>query len=167
LIVPPLPRSLRDRASSLLGGIVGVLLAGLVTLTLAQVVLRYAFAASLVWVEEASVIALIWMTWIGAAKLWLDRRHIEVDLFTKSLSASRRRALNAVCDVLMILFGVLLCWFASKTITVNTGLELAGLKMDSAEKYRPVLIGAALLALAAFITLFSDRPDDTVNRDVD
>jgi TRAP-type transport system small permease protein len=161
-----LPAALRDRVSNFLGTVIGLLLAALVLLTLLQVVLRYVFSASLVWAEEASVIALIWMTWIGAAKLWLDRRHIEVDLFTKAMSPAKRHLLNAVFDILMIVFGVLLCWFASKTITVNTGLELAGLKIDSAEKYRPILVGAALLAAAAFIALFSRESEDTRDNDV-
>jgi TRAP-type transport system small permease protein len=153
-------RSLHNALSKSLTVILGTLLVALVSTTLLQVTLRYAFSASLVWAEELSVLLLIWMTWIGAAKLWLDRRHIEVDLFTNSMSSKARQRFDAVCDVLMIAFGIALCVFASKTVDVNTGLELAALKIDSTIKYRPVQVGGAILAIAAILNLFTLKQGD-------
>ncbi len=152
-------RFLRKRLGSTLAAAIGAMLAALVVIALAQIVLRYFFSNSLVWAEEASVILLLLMAWVGAARLWLVRGHVAVDIFTKALSPSARSRFRLGCDVAAIPVGLMTATFAWQTAVANAGMELAGLNIDSAWKYAPVILGGVLLALAGAVNVAAP-PDD-------
>jgi TRAP-type C4-dicarboxylate transport system permease small subunit len=125
----------------------------LVGLTLTQVTLRYLFHHSLDWIEEISVVVLTWLAWVGATLLWLQRRHPAVDIVIGGLSAGARMVLQRGFDLVAIVLGAWLAWSAWQTIDSFAGLELAGLGIDSAVKYQPILAGGVGLALAGVVNL--------------
>jgi TRAP-type transport system small permease protein len=143
--------------SRTLATLVGVALAAMVLLTLMQIVWRYFFSAAFVWVEEASVMILIAATWLGIAYLWLERRHIDVDLFTRDLPLSARRRFDRVADLIAIVVGAAIVYLGVLTVRANAGLQIAALDLDTAWKYLPVVVGGALLAVAGTLNLFVPR----------
>jgi TRAP-type transport system small permease protein len=150
-------RSVHTMLSRVLAWLAGAALAGMVALTLLQIIRRYFFGASLVWIEEVTVMMLISATWIGIGYLWLQRRHIDIDLFTKNLSPMSRHRFDRVADVLAVIIGVAIAYLGSLTIKANAGLEIAALEIDALWKYVPVAVGGVLLATAGFINLFVKR----------
>ncbi|MCP5370832.1 MAG: TRAP transporter small permease subunit [Hyphomicrobiales bacterium] len=132
---------------------VGLLALVMLVLALAQVGLRYLFAAPLLWVEEVSVMALIWAAWLGAVLLWLRAGHIAVDLVPKLLGPGAERALAHLMDLAAMVGGVALVWVNAQTITVFGGMEMGSLEITASLKYYPITAGGAGLALAAALNM--------------
>lgn len=79
-----------------------------IALSTAQVVSRYFLNSPLAWVEEVSVIILIWMTFIGSAWLVRKDQHIRVELLEELGYPRLRTALYTLYDVASIVFLILL-----------------------------------------------------------
>jgi TRAP-type C4-dicarboxylate transport system permease small subunit len=137
----------------LLAILLPLLLAALVGLTLTQVALRYLAGAALPWAEEAAIVLLILLAWIGVGLLWLRDAHIGIDVLPSKLGPRARRALLAAIDLLAIAAGLGLAFVAEGTIEVYWSIDLLALGLPAAVKYLPVQAGAALLALCAALRL--------------
>lgn len=131
----------------------GGLLAATVTLAFLQVVLRYGFAASIVWVEEISVLLLLLLCWLGAAQLWLARAHVLVDLVARHGTARRR--VDRLIDVLGLSAGAGLAVFTVGTLQSFSGIEMGSLEIDASLRYYPILAGGTGIACAALLNLIA------------
>lgn len=147
---------LRQRLVSWLSQTVGALLLLMLTLAFLQVMLRYFFAASLLWVEEASVMALVWMAWAGAALLWLTHGHLAVHLLTGNRSVRLRPWLGRAVNGLAVVGGLALATLSWETITAFQGIRMGSLELPASIKYYPVAAGGIGLAFAAAIDLWAD-----------
>lgn len=139
----------------LLGVALGLCVTGLGGLAVLQVLLRYVFASPLMWVEEVSVMIMLWMTWLGISFLWLTKSHIVVDLLTNQLSLSMQKALGSLVDILALSAAGILFVVSQETLRTLAGLELDSLALDLAIKYYPLPAGAVLLVLVAVLNLWS------------
>ena len=131
----------------------GAGLLALIGLTLVQVALRYLFGHSISWIEEISVVVLTWIAWVGATLLWLMRRHPAVDIVISGATERVRVALHRSFDVTAIVLGAGLAVSSLRTIDMFEGIELAGLGIDSAVKYQPILAGGIGLVFAGIVNL--------------
>jgi len=122
-------------------------------LAVLQVVLRYVFASSLIWVEEVSVIIMLWMTWLGVSVLWLTQSHIAVDFLTGRLSQRINRVLAVIFNGIAIIIAGAILWVSRETLSTMVGMELDTLAIDLSIKYYPVPVGAVGLGLAALLDL--------------
>ncbi|MEQ8348516.1 MAG: TRAP transporter small permease subunit [Sneathiellaceae bacterium] len=132
----------------------GAGLAFIAGLAVLQVVLRYVFANSITWVEEISVLVLLWIAWIGAIHLWLDRSHIAVDLLLPHSGPWRAR-LIAAFDLAAVAGGLALAWAAEATIAAFGGVVMGSLELPGEIKFLPVLAGGIGLALAGLVNLLA------------
>jgi TRAP-type C4-dicarboxylate transport system permease small subunit len=84
-----------------------VLMAGIVISMTIQILTRYLLGQPLVWVEEASGYAFIWLVFLGASAGFKELRHIRIDTFVVRLPAAPRQVLRAclyaVCTAVMLL----------------------------------------------------------------
>ena len=55
-------------------------LGALSIICIAQVIARYAFHSAFVWAEEASIVILLWVTWIAACLAVKQRAHLRVTI---------------------------------------------------------------------------------------
>lgn len=138
----------------LLGGLLALLLLALCLITVAQVGLRYILGDSLVWAEEAGIILLILMAWLGVSLLWLTDGHVGIELLPDSLPPGPRRWLLAGLDLACSFAAGALAWAADGTVAVYWNLDLTALQLPAAVKYLPVQIGAGMLCAAALLRLW-------------
>lgn len=141
------------RLIGLLRHLIGAFVVFLVAVAFLQVTLRYVFASPLLWAEEVSVMALIWLCWIGAILSWLQGSHIVVDLFSGLLSAPVKHAFAVAFDVLALVGGTALCVVSLQTLAVFADFDLGSFQIPASIKYYPVTAGSAGLALAALLNL--------------
>lgn len=135
----------------------GAVLGVIVSLAFLQVVLRYAFSSSIVWVEEISVLLLLLLCWLGAAQLWLTRRHVFVDLLGRSGLA--KRLIDRAIDILGLGAGLALAYFSLRTLQSFSGIEMGSLELDASLRYYPIAAGALGIAVAALLNLIAP-PDE-------
>ena len=146
---------LRSIYAGFLGFSLGLCATTMAGLAVLQVILRYVFASSLMWVEEASVIIMLWMTWLGGSLLWLTKSHIVVDLLTNQFSPRIQKTIASLIDVLVIILTGTLFVVSQETLRTLDGLELDSLPIDLTIKYYPVPFGALGLVVAAILNLWS------------
>ncbi|WP_339761604.1 TRAP transporter small permease [uncultured Hoeflea sp.] len=92
----------------LAGYIVTAIFGSFVLLTFLQVVLRYGFANSLGWIDEASRYGFIWMVAIAGAIAARRGNHMAITLLEEYAGKRWRRPLQLVGDVGLFVFAVLL-----------------------------------------------------------
>lgn len=99
----------------------GLFLLLIITAMSAQVIARYVFGKPFPWSEEVARLALIWMTFISAAYVMAEGRHIAVDLITprvgdrgKLLIECLGYAVVAASCLLLLVGGAKFVWYVGK-----------------------------------------------------
>lgn len=71
---------------------------------LAQVVMRKFFNYPLSWPEEISLIALVWITFIGAFQVSLNNKHLKMDVLERRFSYKTKKLLHITATLFTIFF---------------------------------------------------------------
>ena len=133
--------------------LVGLSMIVLAVLACVQVVLRYLFSLSLIWMEDASVVVLIWMVWIGAVLLWFQRGHLAIDFLAQASRPGTRTRLRQLSELGAVVGGLGLAFASIQSYRGFAGIEIMSLDMDSTVKFHPVVIGALGIVVAALLRL--------------
>lgn len=83
------------------------LLAAMATMVFANVVLRYTTGYSILWSEEASRYAMVWLTFIGAGLVLRYGGHIGIDSLQQRLPKQAVAIRAAIFAGMLLFFGVL------------------------------------------------------------
>lgn len=101
------------RATELSVGAVGVMFTVLVT---AEVVSRYVFSFSIVWVNSASIFLMVWFFLLGAGLALRRGAHVGFDLTTTHLSPLWARTAFVLAQTLSFAFFLAMLWSGIRTI---------------------------------------------------
>jgi len=130
-----------------------VFLFGIVSAMGAQVFARYFFGTPFSWSEEVTKLALIWMTFLSAAFVMAQDRHITVDVWSHRLSLRGQVWLECLSHsivtgtCLLLLFGGShFVWYVGKV-----GSPALGIPMPL--WYSAVSVGLLLMAIHSFLKL--------------
>ena len=165
--VPQKERGWRDYALPL-RILVALTFATIVTLTIAQVFFRFVLDSPLVWSEELVRILLVWMTFIGAAVVCWDGRHLNVDVLFIRMNPGFRKFLRGANVVLAVIFLGLVIWGGYPLIELAHYVEIGALDLPESYYRIPGLIGAGLMILFIILRAVfrwkstSDKPDDDI-----
>ncbi len=133
---------------------VGIVFAVIVTLTIAQVFFRFVLDSPLVWSEELVRLLLIWMTFIGAAVVCWDGRHLNVDVLFVRMPAGIRRALRLINVSLAVIFLAVLVWGGWPLIELAHWVEIGALDLPESYYRVPAIIGGVLMILFILLRAF-------------
>lgn len=133
---------------------VGIVFATIVALTIAQVFFRFALDSPLVWSEELVRLLLIWMTFIGAAVVCWDGRHLNVDVLFVRMPAGARRALRLINVSLAVAFLAILVWGGWPLIELAHWVEIGALDLPESYYRVPAIIGGVLMILFILLRAF-------------
>lgn len=86
------------------------LFVGLVFALLIVNISTRAFGNALYWVDEAAVVAMVWMAFLAASVSLYGRANIAVTLLTDAVPASVARVLAVLVDVVLLAFVLALAW---------------------------------------------------------
>lgn len=117
------------------------------TLVFANVVARYLFNYSLIWVEELTQYQMIWIAYLGAGLALREGRHVAVDLFEQALPPRLRRSLRAALGLAMVAFLAALAFLGVRIAQFTWDQETPVLNIPAGVPYLGVPIGAAMCAL--------------------
>ncbi|MCE9664725.1 TRAP transporter small permease [Halomonas sp. M5N1S17] len=98
-----------SRLNLLLAGISAATLVAATAAVFCEILSRFFFGKSLVWVVELSGYALLYMTFLGAPYLLEKNRHVAIDIVTEHLPPRLQRPLA----FLVALFGAAICLYAA------------------------------------------------------
>lgn len=97
-------------------------LAGLFGLLLVNVIARTFSFAGFAWFDEVVQGLFAWMVFVGAAALWRERDHFQVDWLALALPPRGRRALRVVVGLLAVAFLAAMIWFGADLTRRATAL---------------------------------------------
>ena len=122
-----------------------VLMGVMATLVFANVVGRYAFNASIVWVEEITRYMMVWVGFLGSGLVLRFGAHIAVDTFQDLLSASAARALRVAIVVLLAALFAWMTWLGIRYVGFAWDQTTPILQWRMGYVYLAVPIGSALM----------------------
>jgi TRAP-type C4-dicarboxylate transport system permease small subunit len=123
------------------------LMSVMATLVFANVLARYLFNYSLIWVEELTQYQMIWIAYLGAGLALREGRHVAVDLFEQALAPGWRRSLRVALGLAMLAFLVALAFLGVRIAQFTWNQETPVLNVPAGVPYLGVPIGAAMCAL--------------------
>lgn len=90
---------------------IGILLLTIAFILFANVVLRF-FGSSLVWAEELSRYAIVWLTFVGSSVCIYKGAHIGVDALMNILSDRGKKILTIVTIIMSLVFTLLFTYYS-------------------------------------------------------
>ena len=120
-----------------------LLLAAMAVMVFANVALRFLTDHSILWTEEASRYAMVWLTFIGAGPVLRYGGHIGIDTLQQALPRAAA-ALRAVIFALLALFS---------GVMVVVGVRYAMLTWAQTTPVMQIPVGAVYLAMPAGFAL--------------
>ena len=140
------------------------LMASMAVLVFTNVVTRYVFNHSIIWVEELTQYQMIWVAYLSAGLALREGRHVAVDTLQDLLPAALRRHLRTLLALAMALFLVVLIVLGAQIVAFTWNQETPMLGLPTGLPYLAVPIGAAgmLLHLLLFWRRFVAREFEVI-----
>lgn len=159
----PPPRGLLDRVEQAFvranQALIVALMASMAVLVFVNVVTRYVFNHSIIWVEELTQIQMIWVAYLGAGLALREGRHVSVDTLQDLLPAAAKRLLRTLIALALALFMVVLVVLGVQIALFTWSQETPVMGLPTGLPYLAIPIGAAgvLLHLLLFWRRFVER----------
>ena len=145
------------RAEDLL---LGLLLASLLALGLAQIGLRLFFGTGIEWAEPVERMGVLWLALMGALGATRERRHISIDALPRLLPPKLHRAAWALTQFATAVICGVLAWTGWGMVEFER--EAPTLFVKGVESWIPMLVfpaGFALMALRFLVAAFAAPPE--------
>ena len=142
------------------------LMAVMATLVFVNVVSRYVFNHSIIWVEELTQYQMIWITYLGAGLALREGRHVAVDTLQDLLPETPRRILRTLVAASIALFMVAVTVLGVQITLFTWNQETPVMNIPAGLPYLGVPIGAAMCLLhlltfwRAFVARSFELPPD-------
>ncbi|WP_425843595.1 TRAP transporter small permease [Agrococcus sp. TSP3-2-1] len=131
-----------------------VLLVGLLSLVILQVMSRYVFASPFSWTEELARFVFIWMVFAGAAFVTARRRHIAVQLYGGGRTGKVVGVVEAIATVIVIATAVAMAIGAAELMQATARLTSPGTNVSLPVVYASAVVGFALIAFHSVCNLY-------------
>jgi TRAP-type mannitol/chloroaromatic compound transport system permease small subunit len=143
-----------DRISVVLGKTAAWLTLLMVVITFVVVVMRYVFDAGLIWLQES----VIWMHavvfMIGAAYTLQQEDHVRVDVFYRTMSATRRAWVDTIGVIIFIWpLCLFLAWKSVDFVTASWGVHEASRESGGLPYPLLPILKTVLLIMPAAVAL--------------
>lgn len=110
-----------DRVSNIMMGIACISLAACVFTNAYEIFMRFCFAKSLYWIQDFTLLTMLWFIFPGMVKIANKGNDIAVDLFVNMLPQGAQRAVKMVIDVLVTAFSLCLFYFSIDMFLLRIG----------------------------------------------
>jgi TRAP-type C4-dicarboxylate transport system permease small subunit len=125
------------------------------------------------WAETLINYNFSWLTYIGAAVVYRDKGHIGITFFLDRLPPVGRKVLVALSNVIIILFGVCVCYYSSKMVARFSQIDARDLNIHFLKMcwvFTQVPIASVLYALFGVeqvLGVFFEKPKAQVDGEYD
>ena len=137
-------------------------LALIVLVTGLAVFCRYVLQDPLTWSADVSTVALVWLSFLGAATILREGGHVAATGLVEKLPTAARRAVNLLLLALLLATVALLCRFAVSAALVQAGQTISTLGVPRSLYTLPVVYATGSMALWALSAILGaadpDRP---------
>jgi TRAP-type C4-dicarboxylate transport system permease small subunit len=125
----------------------------MVAINAAEIFYRFLYSRSLNWVQELSIVIAMVLYFLVYALISKDREYIRIELFTRMLAPLARERLEIAIRLLVVVFHVMVVWYAIKTTKFAALFETPVLGWPESVFYAPIAIGCADIVVTEIIYL--------------
>ncbi len=131
-------------------------IAGFVIIAFSQVVARFGLNHSIPWAEEACRYLFVWMVFVGSGMGILHRRHIMIDIVPNLIPKEGRKYYNAVIDLLLIAFTILLIRYGYAFAMRGMSQRSPAMQIPLGYIYSGIVLGAVIMFVNTIRVLCAD-----------
>jgi TRAP-type transport system small permease protein len=128
-----------------------LILIGIVGTMFAQVVARYVFRTPFSWSEELCRLGLIWLTFLAAAYIMAQRRHLAVDLWSSRVGVVGKTRADLLVHVVVAMTCLLLGLGSLRFVWYVHPVGSPALGIAKSYWYAGVSVGLLLMAFHALV----------------
>lgn len=108
---------------------------------------RYVLNATPTWVEQASLLLVMTIAFLGAAVGIHDNTHLAVTMLRSTVSQRMRTALLVISDLILAAFGALMFWYGGQLTLFKWGSQIPLIQLPEGLRSLPLTVGGALIFL--------------------
>lgn len=138
--------------------LVGAALFVIVVATLAQIFFRYVLSQPLIWSEEFSRLLLVWLTFLGAAAVAWDGRHLNVDVFYARLGPRWRTLVRAMNAVIAVAFLAIVAYSSVRLVRIENMQRLGSMDLPAGIVRLAATVGCTLMIAGIGLRIVYRRP---------
>ena len=112
---------------------------------------RYVLNSTPTWVEQTSLVLIVWITFIGAAVGVHRGTHLSIDFLREGLPSNLRNITRVLSDLVVLLFGIAMIWNGYDLVQAGMGRLIPMLGIS--EAWRVTAIPASGVLIVAFTML--------------
>ena len=86
-----------------------------------EIFMRFFFAKSLYWIQDFTLLTMLWFIFPGMVKIANKGNDISVDLFLSKLPGKAQRVVKMAVDILVTLFSLCLFYFSADMFRLRIG----------------------------------------------
>lgn len=112
-----------------------------------QVILRYVFSFSIIWVEEFARYSIVWFIFLGASLAAREGKHASVDVLIRLFPPKVQKVFDVLDIVISIVFTLIIVWFGfSMVVRISQiGNITPALQIPMYIPYLAIPIGALMM----------------------
>lgn len=126
-----------------------------------SVIFRYVFFSPLIWTGDVSILALVWLTFIGAGYVYAEGGHVAATGIVRTLPLYLRRATSLVIALTVLIVVLITGTFAYHTYLIQRGQFITTLGASRGLYSLPVI----WMAFSIGVTVISTLPQTIQNED--
>ena len=133
-----------------------ILLALISVVMMTQIVMRYAFSASLSWPEEFTRYCFIWSVFLGTSYSVKKRNMLRIDAVTTFLPKRAQEYLDLVIEVVILMFFGFLCYNSVEVVQklYTSGQTSPAMELPMYFVYASTVVGFGLTVVRSLQNLF-------------
>ena len=134
----------------------------IISVMVLEIVMRYVFNNSIIWIQESVMLAFIWITALGASCALITGSHVKIDTFSRSLPPGAQKFLKVFVSLLVMACLVFLASTLPKSIQIQNKSSTASLPINFPKGYYysfPILFSVAGMMMAKLYYLFYEIRD--------
>lgn len=136
--------------------ICGVFLITMVSLVIANVILRYVFNYSIYWSEEVSTICFVWAVFVGASAVYKKKMDIGIDVLIRKLPIKAQAIADMGVRFLMLLINGYILYMSVVFTVISYKKPTAVLGISSAFVNSALIVGFGLITIHTIRFIIED-----------
>ena len=115
-------------------------LAVVVVMNFIEIVLRAAMGHSFMWIQEFSVLMMLWMIFMGFVKIAYINKDVYIDYLVNALPKPMHDAITIIANVLILIFLGILTYFGCRLWMQQLGVRTIVARIPQVLNTTPVII---------------------------
>ncbi len=114
---------------------------------------RYVLNDTPTWVEQSSLLIVVYVTCLGAAAGVRNNSHLSIDFIRDGLPALPRTLMCHVADLFVLLFGAFMAWQGGIMVLDNIGRPIPMIGLSESWRALPLVICGGLMMLFSLVNI--------------